>query len=73
VPRIKGLSILVRSTDDMVNLARENLEGGITLLHHFTERLGLRLNKERTRRLRLDIGSSVDFLRLRLHNIRCAV
>jgi group II intron reverse transcriptase/maturase len=61
---------LVRYADDMVILAQRNLEKGITLLNHYTERLGLRLNKEKTRRLRLDIGNSVDFLGFRFHNVR---
>jgi len=66
----KGSIHLVRYADDMVILARDNLEEGITLLHHYMERLGLRLNKEKTRRLRLDIGNSVDFLGFRFHNVR---
>jgi hypothetical protein len=54
----------------MVILARENLEEGISLLHQYTGRLGLRLNEEKTRRLRLDIGNNVDFLGFRFHNVR---
>ena len=61
---------LVRYADDMVLLAQKNLETGIDLLHHYVERLGLRLNGEKTRRLRLDIGNSVDFLGFRFHNVR---
>jgi len=66
----KGSIHLVRYADDMVILAQKNLETGITLLNHYTERLGLRLNEEKTRRLRLDIGNSVDFLGFRFHNVR---
>ncbi|MBK7256224.1 MAG: group II intron reverse transcriptase/maturase [Ignavibacteriae bacterium] len=66
----KGSIHLVRYADDMVILAQKNLEKGITLLHHYLERLGLRLNNEKTRRLRLDIGNSVDFLGFRFHNVR---
>jgi len=66
----KGSIHLVRYADDMVILAQKNLERGTTLLHHYLERLGLRLNKEKTRRLRLDIGASVDFLGFRFHNVR---
>jgi group II intron reverse transcriptase/maturase len=66
----KGSIHLVRYADDMVILAQKNLKTGITLLNHYTERLGLRLNQEKTRRLRLDIGNSVDFLGFRFHNVR---
>jgi RNA-directed DNA polymerase len=66
----KGSIHLVRYADDMVILAQKNLEKGITLLDHYMARLGLRLNKEKTRRLRLDIGNSVDFLGFRFHSVR---
>ena len=61
---------LVRYADDMVILAKRNLEEGVNLLHHYTERLGLRLNEEKTRRLKLSIGNNVDFLGFRFHNVR---
>ena len=61
---------LVRYADDMVILAKRDLEGGVNLLHHYVERLGLRLNEEKTRRLKLSIGNSVDFLGFRFHNVR---
>jgi len=61
---------LVRYADDMVILAQKNLEEGVNLLHHYTERLGLRLNAEKTRRLKLNMGNSVDFLGFRFHNVR---
>jgi hypothetical protein len=54
----------------MVILAQKNLDEGIALLDHYVERLGLSLNREKTRRLRLDIGASVDFLGFRFHNVR---
>jgi group II intron reverse transcriptase/maturase len=66
----KGSIHLVRYADDMIILARENLDKGISLLHHYTERLGLRVNAGKTRRLRLDIGNSVDFLGFRFHKVR---
>jgi RNA-directed DNA polymerase len=66
----KGSIHLVRYADDMVILAQRNLERGIDLLHHYVKRLGLRLNGEKTRRLSLTIGSSVDFLGFRFHNAR---
>jgi group II intron reverse transcriptase/maturase len=69
--KIKNGSIhLVRYADDMVILAKRNLEEGVNLLHHYTERLGLRLNEEKTRRLKLNIGNSVDFLGFRFQNVR---
>lgn len=61
---------LVRYADDMIMLAQRNLEDGIDLLHHYVQRLGLRINQEKTRRLRLDIGECVDFLGFRFHNVR---
>ena len=69
--KIKNGSIhLVRYADDMVILAQKNLDEGVNLLHHYTERLGLRLNEEKTRRLKINIGNSVDFLGFRFHNVR---
>lgn len=60
---IKNGSIhLVRYADDMVILAQKKLETGIQLLTRYIDRLGLRLNQEKTRRLTLDVGKSVDFL-----------
>jgi group II intron reverse transcriptase/maturase len=61
---------LVRYADDMVILAQKNLDEGVHLLHHYTERSGLRLNEEKTRRMKLNIGNSVDFLGFRFHNVR---
>ncbi len=61
---------LVRYADDMVILAKRHLDEGVNLLHHYTERLGLRVNEEKTRRLKLNIGNSVDFLGFRFHNVR---
>ena len=68
---IKNGSIhLVRYADDMVILAQKRLEAGIDLLNGYIERLGLRLNREKTRRLRLTVGNSVDFLGFRFHCVR---
>jgi group II intron reverse transcriptase/maturase len=66
----KGSIHLVRFADDMVILAQRNLEDGIALLDHYLDRLGLTLNPEKTRRLRLDIGANVDFLGFRFQNVR---
>jgi group II intron reverse transcriptase/maturase len=61
---------VVRYADDMIILAQKNLDKGIALLDHYLDRLGLRLNKEKTRRLKLNIGESVDFLGYRFQNVR---
>ncbi len=61
---------LVRYADDMIILAQRKLDEGIALLDHYMERLGLCLNREKTRRLKLGIGESVDFLGFRFHNVR---
>jgi len=61
---------LVRYADDMVILAKKNLEKGVDLLYHYTERLGLRLNAEKTRRVNVSIGNSVDFLGFRFHSVK---
>jgi group II intron reverse transcriptase/maturase len=61
---------VVRYADDMIILAQKNLDKGIALLDHYLDRLGLCLNKEKTRRLTLNIGESVDFLGFRFQNVR---
>jgi RNA-directed DNA polymerase len=61
---------LVRYADDMMILAQGQLERGITLLERYLDRLGLRLNREKTRRLTLTPGKSVDFLGFRFRNVR---
>lgn len=61
---------LIRYADDMMILAQKNLEAGITLLNRYVDRLGLRINPAKTRRQRLDIGESVDFLGFRFQNVR---
>jgi group II intron reverse transcriptase/maturase len=66
----KGSIHLVRYADDMVILAQKNLEKGIALLKQYIGRLGLRLNEEKTRWLKLIIGNSVDFLGFRFHSVR---
>jgi group II intron reverse transcriptase/maturase len=61
---------IVRYADDLLLLAQRNLEEGMSLLHHLLERLGLTLNREKTRRLTLSEGQKVDFLGFRFHNAR---
>lgn len=65
-----GSTHLVRYADDMILLAQRELETGITLLEHYLERLGLSLNREKTRRLRMEQGASVDFLGFRFHLVK---
>lgn len=65
----KGSIHLVRYADDMLILAQKGLEKGIDLLEHYTKKLGLTLNREKTRRVRLDEGEKVDFLGFRFHHV----
>ena len=53
---------IVRYADDMIVLAQNNLERGINLLEHYVERLGLRINKEKTRKLSLKEEKKLEFL-----------
>jgi len=66
----KGSIHLVRYADDMVLLAQKELDKGIGLLNHYMGRLGLRINEEKTRKLTMNIGESVDFLGFRFQNVR---
>lgn len=61
---------LIRYADDMIILAQRKLDEGIALLDRYVKRLDLRINQEKTRRLELRIGESVDFLGFRFHNVR---
>ncbi|MGE5354316.1 MAG: group II intron reverse transcriptase/maturase [Acidobacteriota bacterium] len=58
----KGSIHIVRYADDMVILAQKNLETGISLLEHYVERLGLKVNQEKTRRLNLKEDKRLEFL-----------
>ncbi|MER3524858.1 MAG: hypothetical protein C4326_12615 [Ignavibacteria bacterium] len=55
----------MRYADDMILLAQKELETGIALLEPYLERLGLSLNREKTRKLRMEQGASVEFLGFR--------
>lgn len=66
----KGSIHLVRYADDMLLLARWNLKEGVDLLEHYVGRLGLRMNREKTRRVRVEMGQSVDFLGFRFLSTR---
>jgi RNA-directed DNA polymerase len=61
---------LIRYADDMIILAQRDAERGVALLNHYMDRLGLRINQKKTRKLKLNIGESVDFLGFRFHNVR---
>lgn len=61
----RGSIHLVRYADDMIILARRNVKKGIALLEHYVQRLGLRLNHEKTRTVQMEKGTSVDFLGFR--------
>lgn len=63
IGKLKEGSIhIVRYADDMIILANKNLEKGIRKLEHYIKRLGLSLNKEKTRRLNLTEDKKVEFL-----------
>lgn len=65
----QGSIHLVRYADDMLILAQKGLGKGITLLNRYTKKLGLTLNLEKTRRVKLDEGEKVDFLGFRFHHV----
>jgi RNA-directed DNA polymerase len=58
----EGSMHIVRYADDMIILGMKNLEKGIKILEHYIERLGLSLNKEKTKRLTLNEDKKVEFL-----------
>jgi RNA-directed DNA polymerase len=65
----KGSIHIVRYADDMVILAQKNLERGIEILEHHVERLGLKLSKEKSRRLNLKEDKKVEFLGFQFHRV----
>ena len=65
----KGSIHLVRYADDMLILAQRNLNKAIEVLEHYTERLGLSLNEEKTRRLNLKEDKKVEFLGFEFHRV----
>ncbi len=60
--RKAGAVHIIRYADDMMILAEKNLDKGITLLESYIDRLGLRINKEKTRRLNMSVDKKVEFL-----------
>ena len=65
----KAQSILSAMRNDMILLAQSKLEKGIELLEHYTDRLGLTLNKEKTRRLKLKEDKKLEFLGFQFHRV----
>ena len=65
----QGSIHIVRYADDMILLAQSKLEKGIELLEHYTDRLGLTLNKEKTRRLKLKEDKKLEFLGFQFHRV----
>ena len=63
----RGSVHLVRYADDMLILAQKELGKGIALLERYTERLGLSINRGKTRTVMMEEGKSVDFLGFRFH------
>jgi RNA-directed DNA polymerase len=61
---------LIRYADDMILLAQRELETGIALLEQYLKRLGLTLNQEKTRRMRMEEGASVEFLGFRFLQVK---
>ena len=66
----KGSIHIVRYADDMVILAQKNLEKGIEILECYVERLGLKLNKEKSRRINLKEDKKVEFLGFQFHRVQ---
>ena len=66
----KGSIHIVRYADDMLILAQRDLEKGIGILENYVERLGLKLNKEKSRRLNLKEEKKVEFLGFQFHRVR---
>lgn len=65
----QGSIHIVRYADDMIILAEQKLEKGIALLEHYTDRLGLSLNKEKTRKINFKEEKKVEFLGFQFHRV----
>ncbi len=66
----KGSIHLVRYADDLLLLAQKELKKGIDLLAWYIDRLGLTVNREKTRIVRMEEGEKVDFLGYRFHHVK---
>jgi RNA-directed DNA polymerase len=64
-----GTIRLVRYADDMLIVAQRDLDKGVELLGHYLERLGLKLNQKKTRRLDLKVDKKVEFLGFEFHRV----
>jgi group II intron reverse transcriptase/maturase len=60
--RSKGSIHIVRYADDILIFAQNNLESGINLLEHYVDRLGLSMNKSKTRKMNLSEDRKLEFL-----------
>lgn len=69
----EGSIHIVRYADDILILAQRNVEKGITLLEHYVERLGLSINREKTRKLNLKEDKLVEFLGYQFQRITSRV
>jgi group II intron reverse transcriptase/maturase len=69
----EGSIHIVRYADDILILAQGNLEKGITILEKYVERLGLSINREKTRRLNLKEDKLVEFLGYQFQRITSRV
>jgi RNA-directed DNA polymerase len=61
---------IIRYADDILILAQGKLEKGITLLEHYLDRLGLKLNKEKSRKINLKEDRKVEFLGFQFHRVQ---
>ena len=66
----KGSIHLVRYADDMLILAQKNLGKGVEILENYVGRLGLKLNKEKSRKLNLKEDKKVEFLGFQFHRVQ---
>lgn len=65
----EGSIHIVRYADDMLILAMKNLSKGIHLLKYYIDRLGLKINEEKTRSLSLKKDKKVEFLGFEFHKV----
>lgn len=58
----EGSIHIVRYADDILILGKKNIERGIKILEYYIKRLGLSLNKEKTKKLNLKEEKKIEFL-----------
>jgi group II intron reverse transcriptase/maturase len=66
----EGSIHIVRYADDMIILAQKDLNKGIEIVERCTERLGLSLNREKSRKLNLKEDKKVEFLGFQFHRVQ---